>query len=84
MNEHPSSAVLFAAGFGTRMGELTKTVPKPMLPVAGRPMIDHSIDLLRSAGINNIAANTHYLHDAIAPHLTALGIKISHETGENN
>ncbi len=42
----PDTAMIFAAGFGTRMGTLTKDTPKPMLPLHGRPMIDHGIDLL--------------------------------------
>lgn len=73
------AAMIFAAGFGTRMGDLTKTTPKPMLQLAGRPLIDHSIDHLRAAGINRIVANTHYLADCIAPHLKDAGIKTSHE-----
>lgn len=73
-------AMIFAAGFGTRMGALTQDKPKPMVPLAGRPMIDHTIDLLLDAGVENIVANTHYLRDQIEPHLTAKGIGISPET----
>ncbi len=73
------SAMIFAAGFGTRMGDLTKTTPKPMLPVAGRPLIDHSIKHLRAAGVTKIVANTHYLADRISPHLMALDVVVSHE-----
>lgn len=80
MTDLPRAAMIFAAGFGTRMRALTRDVPKPMLPLAGRPMIDHAIDLVRDAGIDRIVANTHYLHDAIAPHLTAHGITVLHET----
>lgn len=75
-------AMIFAAGFGKRMGTLTKDIPKPMVPLAGRPMIDHAIDMVRSAGIELIVANTHYLNDAIEPHLKAQDIRISHECGE--
>ena len=63
------SAMIFAAGFGTRMGDLTRDLPKPMLPLGGRPMIAHTIDLLRDAGINHIVANTHYLADQIEQYL---------------
>lgn len=77
-----SSALIFAAGFGTRMGVLTKHRPKPMLTVHGRPMIDHTVDLLQEAGVTRIVANTHYLHSEIAPHLDALGVQISHEQQE--
>mgnify|MGYP001814520330 CR=1 FL=1 len=76
----PASAMIFAAGFGTRMGPLTQDRPKPMIPLAGRPMIDHAIDLVRDAGIQHIVANTHYLHDRIAPHLETLGLTVCHET----
>lgn len=68
------SAMIFAAGFGTRMGKLTQNTPKPMLPLAGRPMIDHCIDLLRDAGIGTVVANTHYLPTALEQHLRAHGV----------
>lgn len=82
MSSAPTSAMIFAAGFGTRMGALTQDLPKPMIPLLGRPMIDHAIDLLRAAGIDHIVANTHYLHDAIAPHLRAAGVTVVQETDQ--
>jgi N-acetyl-alpha-D-muramate 1-phosphate uridylyltransferase len=48
--------MIFAAGFGTRMGALTADRPKPMIPVAGRPLIDHALDLAR-AGLDRIVVN---------------------------
>lgn len=72
-------AIIFAAGFGTRMGALTQSLPKPMVPLADRPMIDHSIDLLREAGVERIVANTHYLRSKIEPHLQARQIDVSPE-----
>lgn len=72
--------MLFAAGFGTRMGALTATRPKPLIPVADRPLIDHALSLADEAGITRIVANTHYLPDQIATHLAPRGIALSHET----
>ncbi len=73
------AAMIFAAGFGTRMGALTKSTPKPMVPLLGRPMIDHTIDLLRDAGVERLVANTHYLPERITPHLHRRGVMTSHE-----
>ncbi|QUS36413.1 nucleotidyltransferase family protein [Falsirhodobacter algicola] len=57
--------MLFAAGLGTRMGALTADRPKPMIPVAGRPLIDHALALARQAEVTRIVANTHYLPDRL-------------------
>ena len=71
--------MIFAAGRGTRMGALTADRPKPMIYVAGRPLIDHAIELGRQAGAAPIVANTHYLRDRIEPHLTRAGVTVSPE-----
>lgn len=76
----PTAAMIFTAGFGTRMGELTRELPKPMVPVGDRPMIAHAIDLLRDAGIEKIVANTHYLPDRIEPYLRDQGVEVHRET----
>jgi MurNAc alpha-1-phosphate uridylyltransferase len=73
--------MLFAAGFGTRMGALTADRPKPLIPVAGRALIDHALDLARAAGVTRTVVNTHYKADQIARHLAGTGILISHEPG---
>ena len=73
------SLMIFAAGFGTRMGELTDGTPKPMLPLSGQPMVNHAIELAREAGIDTIVANTHYLSDRIEPHLDGLGVAYCRE-----
>ena len=78
----PNSAMIFAAGFGTRMGQLTRSLPKPMIPLAGRPMIDHSAEILRRAGVRTIVANTHHLADKIEPHLKSLDIGFQREQPE--
>ena len=62
--------MLFAAGLGTRMGALTTTVPKPMIPVAGKPLVGHALDLADAAGVTIRVANTHYLPELIEPYLT--------------
>lgn len=76
----PDTAMIFAAGFGTRMGDLTQDTPKPMLPLHGRPMIDHCIDLLRAAGVQRVVANTHYLPEALTTHLKRRNVQRVHET----
>ena len=74
------SLIIFAAGFGTRMNDLTKEMPKPMLLLRGQPMIDHSLVIAKIAGLETILANTHHLHATIAPHLKSLGVEVLHET----
>ncbi len=71
--------MIFAAGFGTRMGALTADRPKPMLEIAGRRMIDRAIDIGKEARCAPILANTHYLADAIAPTLAGRDVLVSHE-----
>lgn len=71
--------MLFAAGLGTRMGDLTANRPKPLIPVAGKPLIDHALDLADAAGITRMVANSHYLPDQIESHLAPRAIPISHE-----
>lgn len=61
--------MLFAAGFGTRMGQLAAHRPKPLIPVAGRALIDHALELADAAGAGPRVVNLHYLGDQIADHL---------------
>lgn len=61
--------MLFAAGLGTRMRPLTLTRPKPLIPVAGRALIDHALDLARGAGAAPMVANLHYLPQQLRDHL---------------
>ena len=82
MTKSPTAAMIFCAGFGTRMGALTKHIPKPMVPLQGRPMVDHAIDLLHDAGIGRLVANIHYLSQEIEPHLASKGVVVSPETPE--
>ncbi|MEO1276935.1 MAG: sugar phosphate nucleotidyltransferase, partial [Pseudomonadota bacterium] len=78
----PDTAMIFAAGRGTRMRELTQHRPKPMIPLAGRPLIDHALDRVAEAGLRRAVVNTHYLPDALEAHLaqeTRFDIALSHE-----
>lgn len=79
MRPLPPPLMLFAAGFGTRMGALTAHCPKPLIPVAGRPLIDHALTIADAAGVTRVVANTHYLADQIAAHLAPRGIMLSPE-----
>lgn len=63
--------MLFAAGFGTRMRPLTDALPKPMIPVAGRPLVDHALDQTVGLPVDRIVANLHYKPAKLAEHLAA-------------
>jgi MurNAc alpha-1-phosphate uridylyltransferase len=74
MRDTPTAALMFAAGFGTRMKALTAKQPKPMIPVAGKPLVDHALTLLRDAGVETIVANLHYKPDVLRAHLEEQGV----------
>ncbi len=61
--------MILAAGRGERMRPLTDTTPKPMIPVAGRSMLDRSMDRLAAHGVHTIVVNVHHLGGQIANHL---------------
>ncbi len=77
----PRAVMIFAAGLGTRMGALTRDRPKPLIEVAGRPLIDHALALVRAAGIPRIVVNTHAHADQMRAHLARVApdALISHE-----
>lgn len=62
-------AMILAAGRGERMRPLTDTTPKPLLPVAGKPMIEHTLDKLKTAGFYEIVINVAHLGEQIIRHL---------------
>ncbi len=70
MPRAPDAVMIFAAGFGTRMGALTADRPKPLIPVAGRALIDHALALADDAGIARKVVNLHCHADMLAAHLT--------------
>jgi MurNAc alpha-1-phosphate uridylyltransferase len=78
----PRTAMIMAAGLGKRMRPLTATRPKPLVEVAGKPLLDHVLDRLISAGVQRAVVNVHYLPDALEAHLrnrSELDIAISDE-----
>ena len=86
-NAGPSitTAMVLAAGLGKRMRPITETIPKPLVRVGGRSMLDHALDRLCAAGIETAVVNVHYLPDQIEKHLQGRRrprILISDERGE--
>jgi MurNAc alpha-1-phosphate uridylyltransferase len=78
-------AMVLAAGLGTRMRPLTDTVPKPLVQVAGKALLDHVLDRLADAGVETAVVNVHHMADQIEHHLktrTRPRIEISDERGE--
>jgi NDP-sugar pyrophosphorylase family protein len=77
-------ALVLAGGFGTRLRPLTFTRPKPLLPIANRPHIEHVFDLLARYGVDEVALLTSYLSDAFAPTIAraeerGLRVDMTHE-----
>lgn len=79
MSATPDAVMLFAAGFGTRMGALTRDMPKPMIPVAGQPLISHTLDLAKAMRPARIAANLHYKPEPLRRLLETENVAISLE-----
>lgn len=83
----PTHGMVLAAGLGLRMRPLTDNMPKPLIPVAGRCMLDRALDQLMAVGVRRRVVNTHYLADQVAAHLrnrqqdegATAAIVVSHE-----
>ena len=65
----PRTAMVFAAGRGTRMLPITQTIPKPLVKVAGLTLLDHVLDRLAAEGVETAIVNLHYLGDQIEAHV---------------
>ena len=75
----PTTAMVLAAGLGKRMRPLTIARPKPLIPIAGRTLLDRTLDHLREAGVQRAVINTHYFADHIDAHLARVdqGLEIA-------
>ena len=82
MTNLPQSLMMFAAGFGTRMGALTTTRPKPLVEVAGQPLIDHALALAEPVVPGQIVVNLHYLPDQLESHLSGRRVRTLREEPE--
>ena len=73
--------LLLAAGEGTRLRPLTERLPKPMIPIAGRPILEHNINFLFRGGIREIAINLHHCPEAVINHFgdgSGFGVNITY------
>jgi dTDP-glucose pyrophosphorylase len=76
-------AVIMAGGYGARLQPLTDEVPKPMLPVGGRPLLELIVESLRQAGIRHVNVTTHYKTEAIRDHFgdgNGFGVELKYVT----
>ncbi len=81
----PIQAVIMAGGFGSRLRPLTEELPKPMLPVGGRPLMEVLLEQLQQAGIRRVNVTTHYLPEKITEHFgdgKAFGVEINYVNEE--
>lgn len=65
----PTAAMMLAAGLGKRMRPITSTVPKPLVEVRGKALIDYGLDALQRSGVRRVVVNVHYLADLLQAHL---------------
>lgn len=72
----PKAAMLLSAGLGRRMRPLTATRPKPLIQVAGKPLIDYALDALQRGGVERAVINTHFLADQVEAHVKRLDLEM--------
>jgi MurNAc alpha-1-phosphate uridylyltransferase len=83
MIDPPRTAMVLAAGLGTRLRPVTETIPKPLIEINGRTLLDHAIDRLALVGVETVVVNVHYKAAMVAAQLARRDhprIEISHET----
>lgn len=68
-NKSKKWGIVLAAGFGTRLRPITDTIPKPLINIGGKTLLDHTIDNMIQSGINNIVVNGHYKWEQIRDHI---------------
>src|SRR5882672_2046840 len=81
----PLAAVIMAGGYGTRLLPLTEHVPKPMLPIGDRPLLERTVVGLREAGITRVAIATHHMSEQISGHFgdgRAYGVEVDYVNEE--
>ena len=61
--------MIFAAGFGSRMGKLVDNKPKPLVEVGGLPMLEYALNQVKGVNLSRVAVNTHYKHEALSTYL---------------
>lgn len=71
MKARPTHGMVLAAGLGLRMRPITETLPKPLVPLAGKTLLDRALDHLQAAGVGAVTVNIHYLGHMIKEHLVA-------------
>ena len=84
MTTTPKNAMVLSAGLGTRMRPLTERMPKPLVEVGGKPLIDHVLDRLAAAGVERAVVNVHHFAEQLERHLAGRSkpeITISDERG---
>lgn len=78
----PDAVMLFAAGFGTRMGALTRDRPKPLIPVAGKPLIAHAMAFVGEMNPDRIVCNAHYRAEQIVDYFSGSRVSVQVEHPE--